>query len=145
MNNSAVRTLYSDSGETLYQLKQKMTSNKNIFDIKKYKDNNILEIILNHNSGVEISPAHFVRLFGISIREARKIMKRMVAEGLMKVQWNGNLQRSFISTMNPLELDKIKIPNLSQSKIENIEVKDADVLKLAITKEGKLTPTMLCI
>ncbi len=145
VNNGVLRTLYSDAGETLYQLKYKMPANRQLFNIKNYKDNKILEIVLNHISGVEVSPAHLVKLFGISVRDARNILKRMVAEGLLKTQFGSNFQRTYISMLNPFELDKIKIPKLVNVEFEKTDIKDADVLKLAIQKDGKLTVAQLCV
>jgi predicted transcriptional regulator len=143
VNNAVVRTLYSDSGETLYQLKHKMPEQEHVFEIKKYDDAKILEIVLNHISGVELSPAHFVWLFDVNIQEARIILKRLVALGLVKSRFDSNFQRSYISMVNPLEIDKISLPKFFTE--ERIEIKDADILKLAIGNEGRLTPTILCI
>jgi predicted transcriptional regulator len=144
-NNGAMRTLYSDAGETLYQLKHKMPSQKHIFDIRQYSDAKIMEITLNHITGVELSPAHFTWLFGLNIQDARKVLKRLVAAGMVKTHFDGNFQRSYISSVNPNELgNKITLPKNAEND-GRIAIKDADLLKLAINNEGRLTPTLVCV
>jgi predicted transcriptional regulator len=146
INNGAMRSLYGNDGVTVYQLKHKMPSQGHIFDIRQYTDAKVMEIVLNHISGVEISPAHFVWLFNLSIQDARKLLRRFVTAGLVKTHLDDNYQRTYISNVNPLELGgKIAIPKTSEKGDGRIAINDADLLKLAISNDGRLTPTLVCI
>ena len=148
MNNYALRLLQSSDGQVLYQLNYKMPTAKNhIFDIKRYDDEKIMDIVLNHIDGVELSPAHFVWLFDISIQEARKVLKRLVEAELVTTHLNAYLQRKWISNINPLG-QKEKLAIIDEDFIAEdgrISLNDADLLKLAIDKEGRLTPAIVCL
>jgi len=146
LNNGAMRSLYGNDGITVYQLKHKMPSQGHIFDIRQYTDAKMMEIVLNHISGVEISPAHFVWLFNLDIQDARKLLRRFVVSGLVKSHLDSNYQRSYISNINPLKQgEKMEIPKTTAKGDGRIVINDADLLRLAISNHGRLTPTLVCI
>jgi hypothetical protein len=148
MNNYALRLLQSSDGQVLYQLNYKMPTAKNhIFDIKRYDDEKIMDIVLNHIEGVELSPAHFVWLFDISIQEARKVLKRLVEAELVRTNLDAYLQRKWISNINPLG-QREKYEDINEDFITEdgrIPLNDADLLQLAIEKDGCLTPAIVCL
>jgi hypothetical protein len=145
LNNSTIRSLYSSDGETLYQLKFKMPGQKHRFEIKNYNNRKILEIVINHISGTEISPAYLVWLFDLKLQDARKVLKRMVSAGLVKTQLDKNFQRTFISNITLSNINETSIPLTTQKNEGKISLNDADLLKLAIQNKGWLTPSVVCI
>jgi hypothetical protein len=145
LNNSTIRSLYSSDGETLYQLKFKMPNQKHSFEIKNYNDRRILEIVINHISGTEISPAYFVWLFDLKLQDARKVLKRLVNSGLVKTQLDKNFQRIYISNITLSNIHETSLPFTTQKNSEKISLNDSDLLKLAIQNKGWLTPSVVCI
>ena len=149
MNNGAVRQLSSNDGMILYQLKHKMPDASKSYDIKQYDDREALDLVLKNIKGVEISVAHFVWVFDITIQEARKLMKRLIASQLVQSHFTNGFQRVYVANVNAHEFknrdEKIAIPKIEDNDDGRIPINDSDILKLAIDHKGRLTPTVICI
>lgn len=149
MNNGVVRQLSSSDGMVMYQLKFKMPDLNKVYNIKQYDDRAALELVLQYIKGVELSVAHFVWMFDITIQEARKILTRLVASGLIKTQYTSGFQRIYVANVNYNEFknreEKLVIPEMTETYDMRIPINDADILKLAINNNGRLTPTIICI
>jgi len=149
-NNGILRSLYANNGNTHYQLKEKLPTTNKIYDTKAYfEDRSLLEIVLKHTENPELSLAHFIWLFDMTVQEARKLLKRLVQAGLVKSYYDGNFQRvyqvkAFLSSDSKVE-ERLAIPVMEEVDDGRMPINDADILKLAIDNEGRLTPTVICI
>jgi predicted transcriptional regulator len=150
VNNGVMRSLYANDGSTHYQVKTKLPSTNKIYDWKKMPDQEVLEKVLEHTEGYELSPAHFVWLFDMTIQEARKFLKQLVANGFVKSHYNNSFQRVYISNINHRGQEvggneKVEIASLEAANDGRIRIDDSEILKLAIENDGRLTPTLICV
>ncbi len=150
INNGVMRSLYANDGSTFYQIKTKLPTTHKIYDWKKMPDQEVLEKVLEHTEDYELSPAHFVWLFDMTIQEARKFLKQLIAKGFVKSHYNGSFQRVYISNINHRgqeigDAEKVEIPSLETADDGRIRIDDSEILKLAIENDGRLTPTLICV
>lgn len=149
VNNGVMRSLYANDGATHYQVKIKLPSTDRIYDWKNTPNQELLEKVLEYTKGYELSPAHFVWMYNMTIQEARKLLKELVKSGFVKSHYNSSFQRVYVSNINKrgqaIGEEKVEIPNLEPVDEGRIKIDDSAILKLAIENDGRLTPTLICV
>lgn len=143
----------ADWSTAVYQLNEEIPpTNQPIATLQGLSDRAVVEHIHQHVDDYQVTIAELVILFGIDIYEAKDLVKRLVKSGFVE-KYTKNFKAIYV-IKNPLQMtppllenrvatvqnDKIKLTNTTRIKIP-----DAEVLRLAIENEGKITATQLCL
>lgn len=150
----ALRSLYDNSMRVVYQLKEGVP----LFDslpaqLQGLLDQEIIDVILLHVDDYQVTIAELVVIFGIDIKEAKALLKRLKKAEKLTMLYNQGFQKLYvidkpINSIKPIlrtaprKKDQIK---LAIPEPERMKIPDADVLQLAIDHGGRLTPTLLCL
>lgn len=150
----ALRSLYDNSMRVVYQLKEGVP----LFDslpaqLQGLSDQEIIDVILLHVDDYQVTIAELVVIFGIDIKEAKALLKRLKKAEKLTMLYNQGFQKLYvidkpINSIKPIlrtaprKKDQIK---LAIPEPERMKIPDADVLQLAIDHGGRLTPTLLCL
>jgi len=120
--------------------------------LKGLSDQEVVDVVLLHVDNYQVTLAQLVIIFGINIYEAKVLMKRLEKADKLTVLRKGfkkvyAVKKSLNSNAPVLrnvpkknDAQKLAIP-----ETQKIKIPDAEVLKLAIENNGRLTPTLLCV
>ncbi|MCP4439420.1 MAG: hypothetical protein GY810_10810 [Aureispira sp.] len=145
----ALRRLHGNTGFNVYQLQQDVPlSPPQEVDLEKLSEQEIVSIILDQVQDYQVTPAQLSVIFGLDIKSARKLLKRLRTHGLVTINYTKGFQRIYV-IKQPLNANPPKLKNLIAAPIlkdlERIKIPDADVLDIAIQNKGRITPSVLCV
>lgn len=149
-----IRRFHDGGVNSVYQLTEELPESDILpISIQGLTEQQIVEAVLEYSSDYQITIAGLVIVFGIDVYEAKLVLKRLHKSGVITRLWKG-LSTVYVAKA-PLKQSspKLKIPllkkNMPEIKTVNtvgkIKIPDADVLRLAVEHQGKLTPAMLCM
>ena len=154
-NHQIIRQYYNSGGSPgVYQLKEDIPIHKELpTSLQGLSDQEVVDTILDYSPDYQVTVAELVVVFGIEVKEAKALIKRLRKVNLVSRLWSG--KGTIYAINSPLKQPK---PRLSVDAIleqpsklvmtqlvEKIRIPDADVLELAVKNKGKLTPTRLCL
>lgn len=127
--------------------------------IEGLTDEQIIEVVLKYSDDYQITVAELVVIFGLEIKAAKNVLKRLKKSGLVGRLWKGMSLIYVIKAPLMQSTPKVKIPSLSLKenyrkenqrneafqKEVRLKIPDADVLNLAIQEKGRLTTALLCL
>lgn len=159
-----LKSFYDSNGITtgVYQLKESLPLEPvPKMDVKQMSDQEITNALLLYVSDYQVTLAELVVIFDIDIYEAKTLLKQLVKSKQVRRLFKG---MHYIYVINPVarkstklsntsnvikeELEELRnrmIPNQLPNIEERIKIPDADVIRLAIEHDGRLTPTLLCL
>jgi transcription initiation factor IIE alpha subunit len=154
-NKQIIRQYYNNGGiGAVYQLKEDIPILKELpTSLQGLSDQEIVDTILKYSPDYQITIAELVVIFGIEVKDAKTLLKRLRKAKLVNRLWSS--KGTIYAINSPLQLPQ---PKLSVDAIveqplkmalhqplEKIRIPDADILELAVKHKGKLTPTRLCL
>ncbi|WP_264789104.1 hypothetical protein [Aureispira anguillae] len=155
----AIQRYQDSTGVNLvYHLKEELPEDDVLpISIQGLTDQQIVEAVLEYSDDYQITIAELAIVFGLEIKEAKKVLKRLKKSGLVGQLWKGwsliyVIKKPLLESTPALKKgtfsEKMAIPSSKMSlKQEQVKLKipDADVLNLAIEHKGRLTAALLCL
>lgn len=150
----ALRQYANGSGTTVvYQLRETLPSSEEFpISIQGLSDQEIITIVERYVEDYQVTLAELVIIFGISIYDAKILLKRLRKAGLLTRLFSS---KGFIYAIkNPIlnKQPKVKLPVADTNEKINlntlhprIKIPDATMIDLAIQYKGQLTPALVCI
>lgn len=145
----ALRQYSNGSGTTLvYQLKEHLPHSKEFpISLQGLSDQEIVGVVEQYIEDYQVTLAELVVIFGISIYDAKILLKRLQKAGLLTRLISS---KGFIYAIkNPILNKQPKVKETQKIALDElqprIKIPDATMINLAIQYKGMLTPALVCV
>lgn len=136
----------------VFQLREELPEDDVLpISIKGLTEHQIVEAVMAYSDDYQITTPALTVVFGITVEEAKVVLKRLKRAGLVRTLWKGMSRIYVVKDAIRKQTPKLEIPDtygktvLPQEQIARIKIPDADILNLAIEHKGRLTVGLVCL